>query len=154
MLMFSPYTILKELVWTINTISFSFTATTMISLPILYFLILYVFKKSRRRVNDTAHSTMQQESNNQSTKRISKKLVQRSLWLIGAYLACTSLAIISYTLYSAGVIKHGYFYQVTNVFFLGSSCANPCIYMYKDKKFRKIAIKLLQTSQGTSDWEN
>ena len=91
-------------------------------------------------------STAQQESNNQATQQISKKLVQRSLWLISAYWTCTGLTILGYVVYSVGALKKGYLFHVINVVFLGNSCANPCIYMYKDKKIRKIAMNLFKKS--------
>ncbi|XP_066931729.1 adenosine receptor A1-like [Clytia hemisphaerica] len=117
-----------------NYISFAITITTIISLPVLYLMILCVFKKSRKLVAVRANSTIQRELNAQVTERISKKLVRRSLWLIGVYFACTCLTIFSHTLYACGVIESGYLYQITNLIFLGNSCANPCIYMFKDKK--------------------
>eukprot|EP00111_Clytia_hemisphaerica_P011707 TCONS_00034391-protein len=126
------------------------TITTIISLPVLYLMILFVFKKSRKQVAITANSTIQQELNAQVTERISKKLVRRSLWLIGVYFACTGLTVFSYTLYAYGVIESGYLYQITNIIFLGNSCANPCIYMFKDKKIRKIAKATFKKSQEVS----
>ena len=46
--MFTPYLINKDIMWTINSLSFSVTITTIITVPIFYFLILQFFKKSTK----------------------------------------------------------------------------------------------------------
>ena len=147
----SSYLFDKNQRWTMYSASLSITIATMISLPVFSFLILYVFKKSRDHVNRMTNSIYQRESNNQTTEQISKKLVQRSLWLIGVYFMCTAVTIISFVVLELGFVRQGYFYQATAIIFLGNSCANPCIYMYKDHKMRKIAKKLFETSVIVSE---
>ena len=148
LLMFTPSLINEELVWIINILSFAAILSTLVSLPVFCYLIVHVFKKSRRQVEEMADSTIQQASNNQVTERISKKLVRRALWLITVYFACTSLTFFSVTFYAFGAANQGYLYQFTNIFYLGNSCANPCIYMYKDKRLREIAMNIFKRSPG------
>ena len=147
-ILFIPYLIDKELGWTVNHLSFSITVITIITLPLLYFLILFAFKKSRRRIRGMTTSATQRETNNQITQHISKKLVHRSLWLISVYLTCTGLTILGYFIHPLSFVTQAYIFQVINVVFLGNSCANPCIYMYKDKKIRKIAMNLSSSSKS------
>ena len=136
-----PYIITQS--YPLIVCSFIITCSTLVSLPIFYFLILYLYKKSRQRVASLTSSRQQITSLGMTTSTYSRKLILRSLWLIGAYFLCTVLTIPCMVLLVLHT-KDIFFYQLTNLVFLGNSCVNPCIYMYKDKKIRKIAKGLLR----------
>ena len=143
LLTMSPYLIIPQS-YRISTISFSITVATLVSLPVFYFLILYVYKKSRKRVSRMTASTTQRNFNQRSTIRGTRKVVRRSLWLIGVYFLCSVLTILSRTLYSTGVVdsQSGVWFQMSTLVFLGNSCCNPCIYMFMDSKIWKISKQL------------
>ena len=104
-------------------VSFCITVTTIITLPRLYYLILCVFKKSRRQIEEMTNSATQQETNNHTT------LPEASPSLLVADQCPFHMYWTHFWLYSLGIVKQGYLFQIINVIFLGNSCANPCIYI-------------------------
>ena len=123
--------------------------STTISLPILYFLIVRVYKQSRQRIArmrtiipNTINQSNPPSTSNESIERTTKKLVRKVQIFIGAYIICMFPSIICMSLYASKIIEDNALYHAVLLLFYGNSCVNPVLYMLHDLEVRTMAKRL------------
>ena len=145
----SPYLMVES--YRVVYVIFTLTLATLILLPVFYLLILFVYKKSRKQVGRMMAATVtQRKFNRRVTSRDARRLVRRSLWLIGVYFMCSVLTIFSISFYALNVTNSGVLFRISSFIFLGNSCCNPCIYMFTDPKIWKISKELFKKGNRIS----
>ncbi|XP_066911964.1 P2Y purinoceptor 4-like [Clytia hemisphaerica] len=112
--------------------------TSMVLIPIFYVLIYRNMRKSHRRARGTSQST--------TVSTVSRNV----LILISIFLVCRLPGFMSGLIYLLAknnpAIDHTFSARLASIFNLLNSCVNPFAYVFMDRTYRKILVKLYRKS--------